>query len=315
MTISATRRRLSVLALLALAAATFAQPAAADTTPQTLPFTQAWTNTGLITVDNNWTGVPGIVGYRGDALTGSTGVDPQTVLADGSATPLNVIANQTNPNTLATGGVAEFHITDPVVALQGSGTARAPHLVFTLDTTGLATVTVAYSLRDVDGSLDNSVQPVALQYRVGTSGPLHERPRRLRRRRDDRAQPREPRHVHQRAAAQPRRPASPSSRCAPSRPTPPAPTSGSAWTTSRSPGPPPRPTRRRPSPRPFRPTARRGSRRTPTSRSSSASRCSSPTRGSRSPVPSSPSPRRGAAGRRPTRSTRPSTFPQTRRAP
>jgi len=171
MTISATRRRLSVLALLAFVAASFAQPAAADTTPQTLPFTQAWTNTGLITVDNTWTGVPGIVGYRGDALTGSTAVDPQTVLADGSSTPLNVLANQTNPNTLATGGIAEFHITNPVVALQGSGTARAPHLVFTLDTTGLATVTVAYSLRDVDGSLDNSVQPVALQYRVGTSGP------------------------------------------------------------------------------------------------------------------------------------------------
>ena len=38
-------------------------------------------------MDNNWSGVPGIVGYRGDALTGATAVDPQTVLADGSATP------------------------------------------------------------------------------------------------------------------------------------------------------------------------------------------------------------------------------------
>ena len=31
-----------------------AGPAAANTTPQALPFTQDWTNTGLITVDDNW---------------------------------------------------------------------------------------------------------------------------------------------------------------------------------------------------------------------------------------------------------------------
>src|SRR6185312_11314389 len=91
--------------------------------------------------------------------------------ADGSGTPVNVLANQTNPNTLATGGIAEFDtLVDPVVALQGSGTARAPHLVVTVDTSGLANVTVGYNLRDVDGSADNAVQPVALQYRVGTTG-------------------------------------------------------------------------------------------------------------------------------------------------
>ena len=42
--------------------------------------------------------------------------------------------------------------------------------MLTLDTTGQTGVTVAYLLRDVDGSADNAVQPVALQYRVGTSG-------------------------------------------------------------------------------------------------------------------------------------------------
>jgi len=170
MRFSVARRRLSVLALLTFVAALAAQPAAADTTAQPLPFTQNWTNIDLITTLNDWSGVPGIIGYRGDNLVAATGVDPQTVLADGSGTPVNVLVNNMNPNTLTTGGVAEFHIADPVVALQGSGTADAPHLVFALDTTGFTTITVSYLLRDIDGSADNSVQPVALQYRVGSTG-------------------------------------------------------------------------------------------------------------------------------------------------
>ena len=39
-----------------------------------------------------------------------------------------------------------------------------------LNTTGQSNITVAYNLRDIDGSTDNAVQPVALQYRVGNSG-------------------------------------------------------------------------------------------------------------------------------------------------
>jgi hypothetical protein len=68
----------------------------ADTTAQTLPFAQNWANTNLITVNNDWSGVPGIIAYRGDDLTAATGVDPQTITADGSATPQSVAANQTN---------------------------------------------------------------------------------------------------------------------------------------------------------------------------------------------------------------------------
>ena len=143
----------------------------ADTSPQTLPFAQGWTNTGLITVANDWSGVPGIIGYRGDALTAGTGVDPQTVVAEGSGTPVNVIANATNPNTNTTGGIAEFDtLPNPVVAFQGSATARAPHLVISLNTTAQSGIAVAYNLRDIDCSVDNAVQPVALQYRVGNSG-------------------------------------------------------------------------------------------------------------------------------------------------
>lgn len=145
--------------------------ARANVAVQALPFTQSWTSTAQITTANDWSGVPGIIGYRGDAMVGTTAVDPQAVVADGSATPVNVIANQATPNTLTTGGIAEFDgIADPVVAFQGSGTARAPHLVMTISTAGKSNVNVAYTLRDVDGSADNAVQQVALQYRVGTTG-------------------------------------------------------------------------------------------------------------------------------------------------
>ncbi|MFY9224323.1 MAG: Calx-beta domain-containing protein [Blastocatellia bacterium] len=137
---------------------------------QTLPFSQNWSNTGLITTDDNWNNVPGIVGYRGDDLTANTGTDPQTILGEGTPV-IDVIANQSNPNGLATGGVAEFDgIANPSVALQGSGTADAPSIIIAVNTTGFNNINVAYNLRDLDGSADNAVQQVALQYRVGTTG-------------------------------------------------------------------------------------------------------------------------------------------------
>jgi hypothetical protein len=148
----------------------FASAAHADNTPQTLPFSQDWTNIGLITANDNWSGVPGITGYRGDELTSATGVDPQTITADGTTSPVDVNANQTNPNTFSTGGVTEFHLTDPVVALTGSGTADAPFILLSLNTTGHSGIVVRYDLRDLDGSADNAQQQVALQYRVGASG-------------------------------------------------------------------------------------------------------------------------------------------------
>ncbi len=144
--------------------------ARADTTAQSLPFSQNWANTTLITSNDNWSGVPGISGYFGNDLTSATGTDPQTIVADGSATTVDITANQTNPNTFTAGGVTEFELTDPTVAMQGSGSADAPHLVIAVNTTGVARVQVSYDLRDIDGSADDAVQPVALQYRVGSSG-------------------------------------------------------------------------------------------------------------------------------------------------
>ena len=58
-------------------------PVAANSTAQALPFNQDWTNTGLITTDNDWTGVPGVSGFLG-ANIAVTGADPQQVTVDGS---------------------------------------------------------------------------------------------------------------------------------------------------------------------------------------------------------------------------------------
>ncbi len=129
---------------------------------------QDWTNTGMITANDNWSGVNGIVGYLGDYSSSSpTNVDPQTLLSD--MTNVDVIANQAS-TAITNGGVGEFEITNPVVALQGSGTADAPNLIFTFSTLGFSDINVSYNVRDIDESSDNAVQQVALQYRIGNSG-------------------------------------------------------------------------------------------------------------------------------------------------
>ncbi|MFV9505700.1 MAG: hypothetical protein AB4911_14185 [Oscillochloridaceae bacterium umkhey_bin13] len=143
----------------------------ADSVPQPLPLSQDWHNTALIMSNDNWDNLPGIVGMRGDGLTSSPGIDPQTVLATDDSGVLDVNANQTNPNSFATGGVTEFQLADPVVAIKGSATARAPYLRLSLNTLGKSDLQVAYRLRDLDGSSNHAVQPVALHYRIGASGP------------------------------------------------------------------------------------------------------------------------------------------------
>jgi len=139
-------------------------------TAQPVPFSQNWTSAGLITADDDWSGVPGIVGYRGDDLSTSIPADIQNLLADGSATPVDVNANRTDPTAEASGGVYEFDtLANPTIAMQGSGTSDIPHIVINLNTSGTTAINVAYNLRDLDTS-DIAVQPFALQYRVGNTG-------------------------------------------------------------------------------------------------------------------------------------------------
>lgn len=132
-------------------------------------FFQNWSLIGQLNTTDNWDNVASIMGFRGDGLTGSTGTNPGTITADGTAV-IDVNVNQLNPNTNNTGGVTEFEIADPVVALQGSGTARAPSLVIYLDASGRQNLRFAVDLRDIDGSGDNAIQQIAIQYRIGDSG-------------------------------------------------------------------------------------------------------------------------------------------------
>ncbi len=132
-------------------------------------FSQDWSNTALITANDVWSGVPSIQGFLGDdASSSTTGVDPQTVTAD-ITTTLDVIANQSS-TTISNGGVAEFEITDPTIALQGSGTADFPNIVLYLNATGRQNLQLSFNARDLDGSADNAVQQIAVQYRIGNSG-------------------------------------------------------------------------------------------------------------------------------------------------
>ncbi len=131
-------------------------------------FSQDWSNTGLITVDDNWDGVPSIVGYRGDDVTSATGVDPRTLTANVVAQVIDVIANANATNT--TGGIIEVGGANPTIAFQGSGTADAPYLVLFLDSRGRQDIDLSLNLRDLDASADNATQQVAIQYRIsGTS--------------------------------------------------------------------------------------------------------------------------------------------------
>lgn len=140
------------------------------TTPQTLPFSQNWSNAGLITTNDDWSGVPGIMGYRGDDVVTVIGTDISTVFADNSAV-IDVNANQTNPDTFTTGGVAEFDtIANPAVALNGSGTADLPGIVIYLNTTGNSNIQFACNIRDLDASADDATQQINVQYRVGGTG-------------------------------------------------------------------------------------------------------------------------------------------------
>jgi hypothetical protein len=129
-------------------------------------FSQDWSNPDLITTNDNWDGVPSIVGFRGDNLTGTTGVNPQTVT--GTSPVVDVNANQTAV-TFNTGGVTEFALPNPTVALAGSGTARAPYLAIYLNASGRENIVLSFNARDLE-TTDNAVQPIAAQYRLSDTG-------------------------------------------------------------------------------------------------------------------------------------------------
>ena len=124
----------------------------------------------LITTANDWSGVPSITGYLGDISAASTtGVNP-TTLSGAALGSINVAPNTTSGNPSG-GGVYEVTLAgDTMIALNGSGTADAPSLVLYMNSTGRDVVTVDFDLRDIDSSIDNAVQQVAVQYRTSPTG-------------------------------------------------------------------------------------------------------------------------------------------------
>lgn len=131
--------------------------------------TQDWTNTSLISVADVWSGVPSIIGYQGnDPALALDNRNPSDIVSGTIGFSVDVIPNLTSvANT--SGGVGEFEIANPVVALQGSAGADHPFLLFHLNTTGRQDILVTYNVRDIDVN-DDTTQQVALQYRIGESG-------------------------------------------------------------------------------------------------------------------------------------------------
>jgi hypothetical protein len=127
-------------------------------------FLQDWTDTGLITANDDWSGVPSIVGYLGELPGTTAGRDPRTLTAAGQLGPPDVFANITGTNP-ATGGVYELELANPTIAFVGSGTADAPNIVVFLDSTGRENVRVRALIRDLDASDDTFMQ-LAVQWRV-----------------------------------------------------------------------------------------------------------------------------------------------------
>lgn len=116
------------------------------------------------------------MGYRGDNLSSSPGTNPSTLTANDSAPVIDVNANQASPNFFSAGGVTEFEIANPVVALQGSATADAPYLVVHLNATNRSNINFSFNARDIDGSVNDAIMPIAVQYRTSSTGSWHNLP-------------------------------------------------------------------------------------------------------------------------------------------
>jgi hypothetical protein len=154
-----------------------ATSAYADLSLANLSFSITPSTTNQISSNDNWSGVPSVEGYFGQGLTGTHGVDPQTVLGTefaGNALPVvgstQVNANKGNPSAYNAGGVTEFDVgTYITIAMQGNVQAN-PYIVFYVNTLNRSNISISYEVTDIDGGNNNCVSPLALQYRVGGSG-------------------------------------------------------------------------------------------------------------------------------------------------
>ncbi|HLM03011.1 MAG TPA: carboxypeptidase-like regulatory domain-containing protein [Pyrinomonadaceae bacterium] len=137
----------------------------------------------LIAVNNDWSSIPHVEGYRGDDLA-PEGTDPQTVTSTETGmdfplplTPSTYIqANKGNTSAVNNGGLAEFDrapdVNNICYGFQGNVQADNPYMVFYINTTGRFGINMSYRVRDVDAGNNSSVSAIALQYRLGESGPF-----------------------------------------------------------------------------------------------------------------------------------------------
>jgi predicted extracellular nuclease len=148
----------------------------ADTLAQSLPYHQAWTDINMIkNVQNDWSGVPGVVGYL-SGFSATSDLDPRTIVAPvpvGTAYGLN--PSKTDPFLeINQYGPTEFELTNPTIAMRGSSAANqgAPNIVISLNTATnpLTGLSLYYKLRDIDPTGSDAVEQVAVQYRVGDTG-------------------------------------------------------------------------------------------------------------------------------------------------
>ncbi len=154
----------------ALACALTSVPALADATFHALrdgAFVQDWNDGALIAGNDDWSGVPSIIGYRGDGMVASA-APFRRHHGRGLQHTVDVLAIDPVPTRCQRrrGG---FRAGDRWCA-EGLRAADAPHLVLHLDARGVRKLRLAADIRDIDGSADNAVQPLAVQYRVGVSG-------------------------------------------------------------------------------------------------------------------------------------------------
>lgn len=135
------------------------------------PLIQNWSDEGLITINNDWSGVPSIEGYRGEDLTNTIDTDPQTILDPNDMGALHVNPSvKVSPSSYTYFGVAEFDYQIKSIALGASGIADAPHLKIYVNSLTCSDIRVKYKVKDIEDSADNSVQQVALHYRTNGSG-------------------------------------------------------------------------------------------------------------------------------------------------
>jgi uncharacterized protein len=135
-------------------------------------FSQDWSDGSLIGVNDDWSRVPSILGYRTGDVTGSTGVDARTILTDAGFV-LSVLANQAPTST--SGGVLEVDPAtnpafDKTIALQGSNNNDYAAIVLNLNAAGRQNLVFSANIRDLDASADNAAQQVVVQYRIGGAG-------------------------------------------------------------------------------------------------------------------------------------------------